>query len=729
MKKFIAFIFVVLFSATLFGETECLIETVDGVEYTYSVSNGEATIGNGILAAVSTETAGRLEMPYLLGGFPVSKIGKCAFKGCDSITSIFIHGGITEIAENAFDGCRNLEAVDFQYSTSGSTISSGNVVNIQGALVTSPTTAVKGSLKIGDYAFASCDKITRVAFPERLDEIGEGVFYKCISLKEVRFYGDKPLACMNFYEGIPSDTTPTTYIGVPPSMVITDMTSFVPPNSQSWENDIEKGDFLGYPIKRLICVFFDFSRGRSASTQGGSVINNQGSVVTSPTTAITATIGDESLRNNIVPGSAIGRFPRVTKDNFSLTGWRVDDEYIDENYVVESNIVIKARWRPIVGDLNPTLKSFMAEVGENNPDSLTILNKKLISGEIVMSSDEASLIIEWLLDEIDEDVRKSNLLEKVLDIMYDKTGIYRCDRAVIGIVLSRKPADEWTEFLNKVEIRQPLSAFEKEILVEELTDVVVSDFNKLPGLVKVYEKYIDHIPHSIKATIAEKLSGTAIEHLQYMKEVARIYELSGDAIPISIREGLSEKIETAVVSQKAIYPGIKEALYALGTDGDDRWNRICATVLEIELGDLLSLTSSEVCEWIAYDLAEQYSSKYNVDKRGYLNLFKAKYGDAYENMLAMQTGKIALDGRMLCVGHDYLAGTDPLDPNDKFAASVTIVDGKPVVSYTPELDDARKALRKYTTYGKVKLTDTDWTVIPEGEEENYNFFKVTVEMK
>ena len=46
-----------------------------------------------------------------------------------------------------------------------------------------------------------------------------------------------------------------------------------------------------------------------------------------------------------------------------------------------------------------------------------------------------------------------------------------------------------------------------------------------------------------------------------------------------------------------------------------------------------------------------------------------------------------------------------------------------------EADDARKALRKYTTYGKVKLTDKDWSVVGEGEGGNFNFFKVTVEMR
>ena len=76
-----------------------------------------------------------------------------------------------------------------------------------------------------------------------------------------------------------------------------------------------------------------------------------------------------------------------------------------------------------------------------------------------------------------------------------------------------------------------------------------------------------------------------------------------------------------------------------------------------------------------------------------------------------------------------MAGTDPTDETDVFTASITIVDGEVKVPYTPELDDARKALRKYTTWGKAKLTDKDWSVVGEGEEGNFNFFKVTVEMR
>ena len=109
--------------------------------------------------------------------------------------------------------------------------------------------------------------------------------------------------------------------------------------------------------------------------------------------------------------------------------------------------------------------------------------------------------------------------------------------------------------------------------------------------------------------------------------------------------------------------------------------------------------------------------------------FTEKFGSDFTKALAMKTGKKDGAGNPMFVWQDYVAGTDPTDETDVFTASITIVDGKVKVSYTPELDDARKALRKYTTWGKEKLTDKDWSVVGEGEEGNFNFFKVTVEMK
>ena len=109
--------------------------------------------------------------------------------------------------------------------------------------------------------------------------------------------------------------------------------------------------------------------------------------------------------------------------------------------------------------------------------------------------------------------------------------------------------------------------------------------------------------------------------------------------------------------------------------------------------------------------------------------FTEKFGDDFTKALMMSTGKIGTGGTPMLVWQDYVAGTDPTDEKDVFTASITIVDGKATISYSPELDDDRKAMRKYTIWGKASLMDANWTEVQEGHEAEYNFFKVSVEMR
>ena len=112
--------------------------------------------------------------------------------------------------------------------------------------------------------------------------------------------------------------------------------------------------------------------------------------------------------------------------------------------------------------------------------------------------------------------------------------------------------------------------------------------------------------------------------------------------------------------------------------------------------------------------------------------YTAMYGSDYAASLLKLTGKIDGNGVPMYVWQDYVAGTDPTEKGDLFKASVKIENGIPVISYTPELTPEQKALRIYKTLGKKKLLDEDWVDITDasGEEmKEYNFFKVTVEMK
>jgi len=76
------------------------------------------------------------------------------------------------------------------------------------------------------------------------------------------------------------------------------------------------------------------------------------------------------------------------------------------------------------------------------------------------------------------------------------------------------------------------------------------------------------------------------------------------------------------------------------------------------------------------------------------------------------------------------AGEIRTDEYDVFKASITFdkETGEPVISWTPELSKEEAAKRVYRKFGKVKLNDVDWSPI-DGDEAQYNFFKVSVEMK
>ena len=109
--------------------------------------------------------------------------------------------------------------------------------------------------------------------------------------------------------------------------------------------------------------------------------------------------------------------------------------------------------------------------------------------------------------------------------------------------------------------------------------------------------------------------------------------------------------------------------------------------------------------------------------------YSAKFGSDFTASLTKPTGKKDAAGNSLQVWQDYVAGTDPTDVSDTFRATISMVGAEPVVSWEPILSAEEAARRTYTILGRQSFYTGDWTPVAAGHAKDYNFFKVTVEMK
>jgi hypothetical protein len=103
----------------------------------------------------------------------------------------------------------------------------------------------------------------------------------------------------------------------------------------------------------------------------------------------------------------------------------------------------------------------------------------------------------------------------------------------------------------------------------------------------------------------------------------------------------------------------------------------------------------------------------------------------YLRAMTNETGKVGADGHRVTLLDEFLAGTDPDDPDDRLYATIAIEDGIVYVGWVPDLNAGGKVRRLYKVYGKRELSDA-WSTDPLTDAEidggEYRFFRVTVSM-
>lgn len=170
-----------LFSTFVFSQ-EVQKEVVDGIEWTFTISNGTASIGSqsSEQTAIPQGTVGAITIPDTLGGVRVTEIGASAFSGCSSLTSVGIPEGVSIIRRSAFVRCSLLRflvipnTVKIIEESAFKDCSSLNSIVI-------PESVTSISL----FVFSGCSALKSVVIPEGITKIGWGMFFNCSSLQSV----------------------------------------------------------------------------------------------------------------------------------------------------------------------------------------------------------------------------------------------------------------------------------------------------------------------------------------------------------------------------------------------------------------------------------------------------------------------------------------------------------------------------------------------------------------
>lgn len=165
MKKPLLLVFCLLLVGQAISQNYGMFSyvTQGGQTIYYQVENGAAVIvpPNGYTRWRTwvgyTQPTGELVIPDVINNYPVRRIAMYAFADCNGLTSVSVPDNVTQIGQQSFCSCYNMESVHL------------------GA----------GVMQIGTEAFAQCTSLVSITWPDSIRSIGMRSFSGCVALDTV----------------------------------------------------------------------------------------------------------------------------------------------------------------------------------------------------------------------------------------------------------------------------------------------------------------------------------------------------------------------------------------------------------------------------------------------------------------------------------------------------------------------------------------------------------------
>ena len=135
---------------------------------------------NNLLRIKNSAFQGNTDLKTLIIADTVNEIGQQAFLACSNLESVTIGTGLEKLGEGVFGGC------NWYYNfPSGEAVYIGKILYTYKGTVSGEFTIKDGTVSIADNAFDGQKNMTSITIPQSVKYIGQYAFRDCSSLKEV----------------------------------------------------------------------------------------------------------------------------------------------------------------------------------------------------------------------------------------------------------------------------------------------------------------------------------------------------------------------------------------------------------------------------------------------------------------------------------------------------------------------------------------------------------------